>query len=252
MKRTALIAAAAFAFASSAWADLMMKSDSQAMGMNGSQVMYIKNGKMRTEHSMMKNRYSIMDPTTRQMIQVDTEKKTAEITDFAKIAQSIAPMIDAAQVKVSVTPNGETKTVAGVSCNGFDMVVAVPMKMGEMAMTIDMDGVVWVAKGAPGTADYEKFMKAFVDSGMLFGDPKTLKAMPGQAKGMTEMYKAMSALGGLTYASEIKMKFGGSPMAEMMNKMMGSGMTTTVTEVSISPLDDILFKIPAEFKTSTK
>jgi hypothetical protein len=107
---------------------------------------------------------------------------------------------------------------------------------------------VCLAKNGPGQADVTAFYKAAADKGLFFGDPRAAKAQPGQAKGMTALYREMAALG-VPLAHEMTIKFDGSgPMASMMGKMGGSTMSNEVLSVSTDPIPDSTFEIPAGYK----
>ena len=64
-------------------------------------------------------------------------------------------------------------------------------------MTIAMTGVSWIAKGAPGSAEYSAFYKGAAEKGWIFTDPRAAKAQPGQAKAMAEMYTQFAQIGGM-------------------------------------------------------
>jgi hypothetical protein len=104
-------------------------------------------------------------------------------------------------------------------------------------------------KGAPGTADWANFYRQAADKGFIFGDPRAVKANPGQAKAMAEFYRQMADTGGIAYETEMTMKMDGSgPLAGIMAKMGGGSTTTTTTDVSAGALADELFAVPADFK----
>ena len=118
-----------------------------------------------------------------------------------------------------------------------------------MKMTIVLSGPVWIVKGAPGTSDFMNFYKTAVEKGWIFSDPRGAKGNPGQAKAMAEMYKQMTAAGGIPYEQEMSFKMtGDGPMAGMLAKMGGMTMTTTVTSVETTPLAADLFAVPAGYK----
>ena len=120
---------------------------------------------------------------------------------------------------------------------------------GEMSMTVNLTGPVWIVKGGPGSADWVNFYKQAADKGFMFGDPRAAKANPGQAKAMAEMYRKMADAGGIAYETEMTMKMEGSgPMAALMAKMGGGSSTPTITDASAAPLADDLFVVPAGVK----
>ena len=155
-------------------------------------------------------------------------------------------------VKASLKPNGQKKDLAGRACTGYDMSTRDADgdgRPGGPEMTIMMAGPVFIAKGAPGSADYARFHLAAAEKGFVMSDPRAAKGDPA-AKGMTELYKAMADTGGIPYFMEISVKVeGGGPMGGMMNKMMGgSAFTQTVTAVSTDAVPADKFDVPADYK----
>jgi hypothetical protein len=156
---------------------------------------------------------------------------------MASIASELGKITDS-DIKVDLKPTGETREILDQRCDGYQVRVAVNFALGDadQRMTILMAGPVWVAKNSPAKADF-------------FSDPRAAKAQPGQARGMTALYRRMADIG-VIYASEIEIRFEGSGMlAAMMNKMGGSTMTTTVTKVAAEAVPDDMFIVPAGYKT---
>ena len=121
-----------------------------------------------------------------------------------------------------------------------------------MALRI-MTGPLWVVKGAPGTAEYINFYKGAVEKGWIFSDPRAAKGSPGQAKAMAEMYKQLSATGGVPYETEMNIKMtGDGQMAGMMAKMGGMTMTSTVLSIETGAIAADLFAPPAGYKINEK
>lgn len=229
-----------------------MSGTGMGQNMSGEGVQYIKGAKMRTDQTMGGKRMSvIIDADTQQMIVVDHDKREATITDMRKITQDLAK-IEAGDVKASVTPTSQTRQIAGATCTVHDMEVRVPAKIGGGDdLLVTMTGPVCLTKSGPGIADYQAFYKAAAEKGLFFTDPRVAKAQPGQAKGMTELYRQM-ADNGIAYATELSFKFEGKGMmASMMNKMGAMTMKSEVTKVSGAPIDDATFAVPAGYKTKT-
>ena len=110
-----------------------------------------------------------------------------------------------------------------------------------------------IVEGAPGSADYGAFYAAAAEKGWIFSDPRAARAQPGQAKALASMYEQIAATGGIAYETDIEMKFSGSgPLAAVMARMGGTGITTSVTNVETGPLADDLFVPPADYKLNTE
>jgi hypothetical protein len=246
----ALLAAAAIAAPAAADVTFRRKNDGRVMtgSLAGTSVQYIKGTKMRedqtiggTEHS------SIVDLSAQQMIVLNHARREAEVYDMTKIAVDMAK-IPISDVQARVTPTAQTRTIAGMSCTVHDMEVTVPMELGGEKMKIVMSGPTCLGKNAPGRADVAGYYRAAAEKGLFFGDPRAAKAQPGQARGMTALYREMAGLG-VPLAQEMTIAIqGDGPMAGMMGKMGGSTMSTEVQSISTDPIPDSTFEIPEGYK----
>jgi hypothetical protein len=235
------------------YADVTISSTLTGRGMGDTGMpskSYIQGSKMRTETG---GRVTIMDAATRQMISLNPEKKEAVVYNLADLQTDMQKMI-AGEPKVTMTPNGQTRTILNTSCAGYDLAMTIPMKMGDTTMAMNMTGAIWIAKGVPGASDYAGFYTAAAENGLFFGNPDAAKGPGGaQLKSTVEMYRKIAALGGIAYQTEMQMKFDADGlMGSMMNKAGGGGLTTTVTAVSTEALDPAMFTVPADFKTKTR
>lgn len=267
MKRLLAAAVLIGAFAGSAYADVTIKmtttGPSMAPGARGgrgggegttevTQTWYIKDGKARIDMVLTGHqRSTIFDPVARQLIRLDPETREATISDLGKIAEQAQQFVEMNQMKVSMTPTGETKQLLGQTCTGYMLSVVMPMggRGNPDAMTMTLGGPVWIAKDAPGTKEFVAFFKAAAESG-LFLSGGGRGGQPGvNERGMTAMYKALSDAGGIPYEQEIQVKLEGTgPMADMARSMGQLPSTVTkVTSVSTDPISDDLFQIPAGY-----
>jgi hypothetical protein len=271
MKRLAATLALVLAVclaAAPARADVTIRSTVKATGpmaMEGQSVSSIKGTKMRVETTMSGEMaasmptaepgkpvktVAIVDASARQMIVLDAATKTATVYDLGKMADQMRQAGGPSDVKVSMTPTGRTRQILGRTCSEYtlsvSMVVAPPT--GGAPMTITLGGPTWIARDAPGAGDFATFYKAAGESGLFFG-PGGGGANP-QARGMSAMYQALADTGGIPYEQVIQVNFAGEgPMADMMKRMGSPGTTMTVTGVSIDPIPDELFAIPAGYTT---
>ncbi len=261
MTRTILATAATLALAVPAWADVTVKQTTTAKGMGMSGTMpgttYIKGMKMRTDVvTGDTTRVTIFDVENQKMYSFDTKKKEADVYDMQAFAETMGQTVDMSQMKATVTPNGQTRTIAGESAAGYDMQVTMPTTMGGKGgpqMTVSLVGPMWVVKGAPGTEEYITFYKGAVEKGWIFSDPRVAKGSPGQAKAIAEMYRQLAETGGMPYETEMEIKMGGEgPMAAMMGKMGGFSSKTTVESVETGTLSADLFAPPAGYKLNVR
>jgi hypothetical protein len=234
-------------------ADVTVTSQVAGKGGESQSITYIKGLKMRSDSSMLGTpTTTIIDIETQKFISINHKKKEVTVYDMAQFRQELDKNMKAGQADASLKPNGQKKDIAGRACVGYDMSMALPMAMGQGGpeMTMVMGGPVFIAKGAPGSADYARFHNAAAEKGFIMSDPRAAKANPGQTRGMTQLYKAMGDTGGIPYYMEINVKIeGGGPMAGMMNKVVGgAAFTQTVTAVSTDAVPDDKFAPPADYK----
>ena len=253
--RTAVVALGLVACATTASADVKMVAQmtGKMMGRNpsGETVTYIKGTKMRTDQTMGGNQLStIMDVEAGELISINHKNKEAEIWNIADLAKTMQGTgVAASGVDVKITPNGETKEIAGYKAAGHDMTVSVKSQMAEgMAMTVTISGPAYLSTDAPGAKDYASFYMAAADKGFFFGDPRAAKAQPGNAKGMMALYRTMAEKGIPLESKQVIKLSGDGPMAGLFAKMGGGEINSTVTSVSADPLGDDIFAVPAGYK----
>ena len=264
MKRLVLTIVLSLAVALPAFADVTIKMTTGGKGMGmastSTGTTYIKGNKMRSDLQMgSRTQTTIFDLDAQKMYIFESGRKEADVWEMADFGKQIGTSVDAASMKASIKPNGQTKPFGTLSADGYDMEISVPAAMGgtkDMAMTVTLSGPVWIVKNAPGAAEYSAFYKAAVEKGWIFGDPRAAKAQAGQAKAMAEMYRQFAEIGGIAYESDIQMKMGmegaSGMMAGMLAKMGNMSMQTKVEDVQTGTLADDLFAPPAGYKLNSK
>jgi hypothetical protein len=256
MTRTMLAVVLVFAMWVPAHADVTIKATGtgKGLGMSGSfpSNTYIKGQKMRVESVLGKKpTTTIFDVENQKMYVLDDRKKEADVWDMAAFSAELSKSVAAESTQSSIKPNGQTKTIAGQTAAGHDIAIVVPATVGGAeGMTIEvlLNGVAWIVKDAPGTAEYAAFYQGAADKGWIFSDPRAAKGSPGQAKAMAAMYAEFAKLGGVPYESQMDIKLQGEGvMGGLMSKLGGLSMTTTMESVETSPLADDLFQPPADY-----
>ena len=236
-----------------ALADVTIKStaNSKGFGLSGAttSVTYIKGLKMRVEATIgSKNFTSIYDVDAQKMYILDAKKKQVDAWDMGAFSQEISKSVSAEGMHANLKPNGQTKTVSGHNAEGYDIDIVVPAIVAGSPLTMAMTGTSWIAKGAPGSAEYSAFYKGAAEKGWIFTDPRTAKAQPGQAKAMAEMYTQFAQIGGIPMDSQMDIKAQGEGMVAATMARMGSvSTTTTIDSVETGPLADDLFAPPADY-----
>lgn len=245
------------AMAGSASADVKMvtQMSGRMMGrsVSGETITYVKGNRMRTDQVMGGAQLStIMNVDSGELISINHKNKEAEIWNVVQLSKTMnAAGITADGVDVSITPNSQSKEIAGYKATGYDMRVAVTSAMGGvqgMTMTVTITGPSFLSSAAPGAQDYAAFYAAAAERGFFFGDPRAAKAQPGNAKGMMELYRAMAEKGVPLESQQTVKLSGDGPMADILAKTGGSEITSTVSSISDAPLADDLFAVPAGYK----
>jgi hypothetical protein len=217
----------------------------------GSQTTRIKGNRMRID-SVQGDRATalILDIDGQRMITIDDKKREATIMPAAKLQETLNKT-STGEIKASVTPTAETKTIAGMSCTVHNVSVSVPFSMGgpEMQMALVMAGPACLSKEAPGFADYQRLYTAIAEKGFVLGDPRSAQG-PGaaMAKGMTSFQKTMAAAGvALDQNLHAELK-GEGPMAGIMGKMFKIDSGHVVTKIETGDIDAAVFEVPAGYK----
>lgn len=261
MKHVMLAAVAALVMAAPAHADVKLteKVGGKGLGMPNDMPVttYIKGLKLRSDTTSGDTvRTTIFDVQNQKMYIFDSKKKEADVWDMADFGKQLA-MNNSEEGSASFKPNGQTKQIGGKTATGYDMSISMPSAMGDakngMKMTVNLTGTTWIVKGAPGSADFQKFYTAAAERGFIFTDPRAAKAQPGQARARVQMYREMASTGGVPYEYLMNIKMSGEgPMAGMMARMGNIEMTSSVQTVEVVQLSDDMFAPPAGYKLNIK
>ncbi len=231
--------------ASTVFADVTLKITMSVAGgptaMDMPMMVYVKGTKMRNDTDVMNQNMSILiDVATKERLMIDHVAKTVGASD-PQSAMANLP-VNFGDATASVKPNGQTREVLGRMCAGFDVSMTIPMTAGGETVTMILSGPAWIAKDGPGIAEYQAIQKKAAAAGLLASPV----AQGPQAKGMIELEKLM-AESGVPMLQEWQMRVEGSgEMAQAMSQMAMT-MTMKVTEVSVDPIPDDKFAIPAGY-----
>ena len=273
MKKLMMVALVVVFSAASVMADVTLK---QTMTMEGQAAAMMQGMQLPTMTLRIKGRKSrsdveingqtvsaIADLDARQMIVLNAGTKTATVTTPGSVAAGGAP-IAMPKVDISLKPTGEKRTIEGQVCDEHAFTLSIAM--GEMMaankevppeaaaaladVQMVMNGSFWVAKSAPGAAEYAAFNKAAAESQLLAA---VAGAMPGASNGLDKLMEAAAQAAGLPYLTEMTMTFEGSgPMVDAMKQMGAMKMTQKIASVSTEALPDDLFQIPEGYTIDKK
>lgn len=243
---TACLAFAALAFARPAAADVTVKATTttEAMGrtMTAETTTYIHGGSMRVDTKMEGHvQITILNVDTRTFTILDPDAREATVTDAATRAGTAASTEGAT---VELSPTGQSREIAGLTCEGYTLNVKMPMATGQETVTMTMTGPVWVSKNAAGAQEYSAFLEKAAAAGLILGDPRAARAQPEQAIGSSDVLEKLGRAG-VPCGSDFRMSVSGTgPMAATMARMGGSQMKVETTAVSTAAVDPGLFEIP--------
>lgn len=202
-------------------------------------VTFVKGMKARSDVKVMGQDMSMfVDVAAKQQVMVNNTTK--EVQDV-RAAMANMPM-SVGEVTVSVKPNGQTKEVLGRTCAGFAAEITMPMTVMEETLTMTVTGTVWIAKDAPGAAEYQAFTKAAAAAGLMSG----VFAQGPQAKGMSQMQAAF-AENGVPLEQEMQITVTGSGQMAQAMAQSGAGnirMTMKATSLSVDPIPAETFTVP--------
>jgi len=264
MRAALALAVTMLAVATLACADVTITSttSSKAPGtsVEGEVVTSIKGTRMRTDVTMRgRTRTTIIDLAARTLVSLNHEAKQAQRYDMGAYASELARVGDA-DVEVSLEPTGEARTLLGQACEGYRIrvsSVAFSSGRGGLEKTrMLMSGSAWIAGGSPGRADYAGFYGAVARAGLFFTDPRTVKAQPGQSKGLVALYRTVAEKG-VPYSLDLRVThervpaqgdavLQGQPLPEgpPSQPLVGASTTSTVTKISTDPIAASLFEVP--------
>lgn len=183
------------------------------------------------------------------IIALDARKKRAELRDIAARSAKVSRHYPRARVTTTLKATQAVKDIAGATCTEHTYVIRLPMTKDFAFM---LTGSAWIAAEAPGAADYGAFARAAVDRDVVLGaaDNSILLAV---ARAQSELYRALADLGGIPYVIDMTMAIDGKGMlAGIVRKGVSGTRASTVTAVSVAPLDDSTFAVPAGWKRERK
>lgn len=209
---------------------------------------------------------TIVDLTTKQVIVLRPDQKTASITTAAAATTTSTTATTTATTTVgtvdaSIKPTGKSQVIDGIKCDEYTFTTS--MDMSSMSgpqmppeavammqgMKMMMAGSMWVSKDVPGAKEYLAFQKASAASNMLAA---ASGASGVNIPGMDKVMKAMGSVEGMSYLTEMTMTIDGTgQIADMMKQMGAMKMTTRTTSVNTDTVSDDLFKVPEGY-TITK
>jgi hypothetical protein len=210
------------------------------------------------------NMSTITDGDAKQVILLDHNQKTARVSTGAPPVPPGAPA-PSMQFDGTVTPTGQSQTIDGMKCDEYQFTTTVSLSgMGGQVppeavaamqgISMVMKGSMWVAKDAPGAAEYAAYQRALA-SGDLAGAAMGASGM--NLPGMEKMAKAMASVQGMPVLTEVSMSIEAGAnaseqarqMAQMISGMGAMKVTTKVLSVNTDAIAADVFQVPAGYQT---
>ena len=200
---------------------------------------------------------TITDATAKQVIILDHNQKTAQVTTGGQQPPA-APDLPTASVQFdgSMTPTGKSQTIDGFKCDEYAFTTS--MKMSDIGgappeaapmmqgITMLMKGSLWVTKDAPGVAEFRAYQKAMSAADLASA---AMGAAGLNMPGMDKMMKAMQGVDGMPILTEMEMTVEGTgQMADMMRQMGSMKIMTKVLSVKTDAIAEDVFKVPEGYQ----
>ena len=244
-----------------------MVMEGQAAGMMGGQspkvTVRIKGMKSRTDvEGGPVMTIAMADIAKKEVVILQPQAKTADVYSAA-VAAAGGATLPSVDIDASLKPTGKSQTIDGQTCDEHTFTMTLDMAsvagQGQMppeaaAMMKDvkmvMNGSMWLAKNAPGAAEYAAFAKAALEAN-LFTALSGMK--PGQSGGLDKLLAVTASAPGLPYLTEIAMTFEGTGEVIQVLKQMGTmKMVQKISSVSLEPISDDLFVMPEGYTIEKK
>ena len=202
---------------------------------------------------------TIIDTESNQMYVLRPADKTAL---QLQVDGTAAGQAASAAVEADVKPTGRTRDIDGVQCSEF----AVSMKMNMAAMAagagsalppeansmlkdvfLRIEGSSWVAKDAPGAAEYATFQKAASRAAMaalsrVSASGGNSSSLPG---GMERLFTGFPEASGIPYLTELTTAVEGKgQFVSLLQGMAQMKITSKVTGLSTEPVGADAFALP--------
>jgi hypothetical protein len=226
-------------------------------------VMRVRGTKARVDvEAMGQSLSTITDLTARQVIVLTPGQKSAQLFDADRLQAPAASAPALPQADVVFQPTGQTQTFGGQPCEQFSFSTSIDIsQMSALAPQMPKEalemlkgakvvtkGVIWVAKSAPGAVEYAAYTKAAMAANLTM--PTVSGLGPAQGN-LDQVMRLFGRADGIAYLSEVDVSLeGNAPILEMLKQLATMKMTNKVTDVSVAPIADELFAVPADYSVT--
>jgi hypothetical protein len=200
---------------------------------------------------------ALINLRTNQRIMLRPAQKTAQVSDLSA-PRSDTDRVLFSKANFSLKPTGRQQDINGQRCEEFTFATAMdlgqlgglspqlPKEFIEMTkgITLTTKGTVWIARTAPGAAEYRAYHKAATPANLAAPSASGLPSSPGQTIKLLSVGQDI----GIPYLIQLETAYEGTgPVVEMLKPMGAMKITSKVTDVSTAPISDEVFKVPEDY-----
>lgn len=169
---------------------------------------------------------------------------------IAQVIASPSVPADGSWSDISLQPTGKSRMIGGVSCDEHTFTLSVAMASvpnphippeAMKGVSMRMNGSVWIAKSAPGAAEWTTFIRAALNSRLLSAITGT-----GSDPWMDKLFE-VAATAGIPYLIEMSRRYEGSGLMMPAMKDLGTMKMVQKVTVSTEPIAADLFNLPAGY-----
>ncbi len=185
---------------------------------------------------------TIIDVDNRVVHYVNDVSKTFATVPFPDSLST--PPMTSPEMTISVEPNGQVDTIAGIECDGIDLALEISFVAQDQPVKSTMSGTLWTSEDFPGYASYQAFQE------------KTRNALPsGQMQSggfldfLTRFGMSRENLDSL-YAAMKGFPFSGDLVITLNKGLPNSFDLNTrleMIETNTDAIDRALFSVPEEY-----
>jgi hypothetical protein len=215
----------------------------------GTRTTYISGERMRIETVLPEqSATTVYDLPAGSMIGLDMKAKRAEIRTVAARAAAVEKEYPRARVEAGFNATGASREIAGVACTEQAFTIRVPM-VSDGSIALRLTGTAWIATHADGRSDYEAFAKAAREKDIVLGSSSNNRILLARTRAQTELYRGLSAAGGIPYAVEMKYTVEGQGLlSRIVRKPLEGDQTVGVISVTTDSIAQALFTTPDGWK----
>jgi hypothetical protein len=219
----------------------------------GTRTTYVSGERMRIDTVLPdQSAATVYDLPAGSIVGLDAKAKRAELFTLAARAAAVEKDYPRSRAKTTLQSTGATREIAGVACAEQAFTVRVPM-VSDDSIALMLTGSAWIATRADGNGDYESFARAAREHDVVLGSSSTNRLVVARTRAQTELYRALSAAGGIPYALDMKYEVEGrGALAGIVRKALEGQQALAVSRVTTDSIAPTVFTVPDGWKRERK